>query len=239
MRKLDLTNKKFGRLVAKTSSKNKNILGWDCECECGNKKWFPTFQLTNGNAKSCGCIHTTSLLGKKFGWLSVFGFDGYGVGDKPYWMCECECGNKISVYGKYLTGNKTTNCGCKTEELRSKANRLEYGVSSKNRVISYYKSNAKRKDLDFELIDEELEVLFQSNCYYCNIEPSNITSYDKNYGQYVYNGIDRKNNDIGYIKSNVVSCCTICNQLKKKYNEDEFLDKIRLIYENLIKNKEV
>ena len=54
---LDLTNQKFGRLIAikKLPSKNGKTY-WLCNCECGNQKEVQTSHLTNGLIQSCGCI---------------------------------------------------------------------------------------------------------------------------------------------------------------------------------------
>jgi len=42
-------------------------------------------------------------------------------------------------------------------------------------------------------------------------------------GPYVYNGIDRKENGIGYIESNAVTCCKVCNWAKGKMSYGDFM----------------
>ena len=62
-RHLDLTNKRFGRLVV-----NKylgNTLSWECTCDCGNKINVLTCNLINGNTKSCGCLKNESFESKE------------------------------------------------------------------------------------------------------------------------------------------------------------------------------
>jgi hypothetical protein len=51
----------------------------------------------------------------------------------------------------------------------------------------------------------------------------------------LYNGIDRVDPEIGYIESNCVSCCTVCNLMKKAYSHNFFLTHIKRIaaYERL------
>ncbi len=29
---------------------------WECKCDCGNRSLVPSYNLTSGNTKSCGCI---------------------------------------------------------------------------------------------------------------------------------------------------------------------------------------
>lgn len=33
----------------------------------------------------------------------------------PMWLCECECGNKVTVLGSNLRNGTTTSCGCKNK----------------------------------------------------------------------------------------------------------------------------
>ena len=56
--KKDLTNKRFGRLIAiEEYSKDKDGYKWLCECDCGNKIIVSVHNLSIGNTKSCGCLH--------------------------------------------------------------------------------------------------------------------------------------------------------------------------------------
>jgi hypothetical protein len=40
---------------------------------------------------------------------------------------------------------------------------------------------------------------------------------------YIYNGVDRVNNDFGYSIDNCVSCCKVCNRMKGKKTVAEFV----------------
>lgn len=58
MLKRDLIGERFGKLVVLEESgknKRKEIL-WLCRCDCGKELLVPTYSLTSGNTKSCGCI---------------------------------------------------------------------------------------------------------------------------------------------------------------------------------------
>lgn len=57
--KLDITGKRFGKLVAlyptgKTGSSGSVI--WRCKCDCGNEVDICVSDLNRGNNKSCGCL---------------------------------------------------------------------------------------------------------------------------------------------------------------------------------------
>ena len=50
------------------------------------------------------------------------------------------------------------------------------------------------------------------------------------------NGIDRVDNDKGYVRGNIVPCCTNCNIAKNTFLITEFEEWINRVYEHL-KNK--
>lgn len=58
MKRLNITGKRFGKLVAiKTIGKNKNGgYLWQCKCDCGNEIIANVGNLKNGHTKSCGCL---------------------------------------------------------------------------------------------------------------------------------------------------------------------------------------
>lgn len=50
------------------------------------------------------------------------------------------------------------------------------------------------------------------------------------YSEYIYNGIDRVDNAVGYILENCIPCCEFCNKAKGTKTYFDFLDWIcRLI----------
>lgn len=54
---VDLTGKRFGRLIAVEPSGNKNGERlWRCICDCGNEKIARRSNLQRGDTKSCGCL---------------------------------------------------------------------------------------------------------------------------------------------------------------------------------------
>lgn len=63
-------------------------------------------------------------------------------------------------------------------------------------------------------------------CFYCNDPPSLITEgsnrRNKEHARYVRNGLDRIDNNTGYLLSNLVTCCKNCNYAKKDLSQDVF-----------------
>lgn len=58
---LDLSGRRFGRLVARSlvlrTSDKKNRRHWLCQCDCGNQTTSQTTSLTSGHTQSCGCLN--------------------------------------------------------------------------------------------------------------------------------------------------------------------------------------
>lgn len=53
---IDLTNKRFGRLIALKSERKNGRVRWLCRCDCGNIKSIQSTHLRSGASKSCGCL---------------------------------------------------------------------------------------------------------------------------------------------------------------------------------------
>ena len=79
-----------------------------------------------------------------------------------------------------------------------------------------YKYKAKKRGLDFKIDFKEFQKLWQKKCGYCG---SNIETV----------GIDRIDNNKGYIKGNIKSCCWMCNNMKNTYTEKEFMKQCKKI----------
>ena len=111
----------------------------------------------------------------------------------------------------------------------------------KKRLYTKYKSNAKQTGKEFSLTLDEFIKLIDSPCFYCGLAPSNkikgrLYKNEKEFVNdnhfFLYNGIDRKNNTLGYTQTNSVSCCKLCNQAKNSLSIKEFYDHIQLILNN-------
>mgnify|MGYP001612440758 CR=1 FL=1 len=107
----------------------------------------------------------------------------------------------------------------------------KFGNNSRNQLFSKYKRDARRRDIIFGLNRPHFFRLTSANCHYCGEEPKTIFKNHKNRKSfYIYNGIDRKDNEVGYIRGNVVSACKTCNYLKGTLTKGEFLDIVGKIY---------
>jgi len=139
-------------------------------------------------------------------------------------LYKCECGNETWSLTHQVNCGKKNSCGCMIS--------LPYGIASRNRVLLDYKISASRRGVSWCIDEETFDKLTQSNCYYCGSPPSSTRKSRSYNGDFVYNGIDRLNNDYGYKIDNVVSCCKICNYAKNDLSLEEFLTWVDNIKKN-------
>lgn len=179
-----------------------------------------------------------NLVGLKFNRLLVLDkieSKAYGKYKKRQWKCLCDCGNIAYAITSQLKNNLTKSCGCLHKEYSSinginSRHKVAKHNTGYNTIYSAYKNNARNRGLSFDLDKDYFIKLLSMNCSYCGIEPSSI--YDKSYYRITYNGIDRIDNNIGYIKSNVVTCCKICNIAKNNLSFEDFYDWVHRIINN-------
>lgn len=120
---------------------------------------------------------------------------------------------------------------CCSEEARRKMSvakkgkpRAGYvlGESIFNRWMLIYTSNASRRGIAWKLTRDEFKEIIEQSCHYCGVPPSAFT--DKNaIGTLLCNGVDRKDNSIGYTKANSLPCCSVCNRCKSTMPYEEFI----------------
>ncbi len=81
--------------------------------------------------------------------------------------------------------------------------------------LAGYKRGASDRGLDFLLTKNEFQSLVSQPCHYCATPAAK--------------GIDRVDNDQGYIQGNVVPACITCNHAKKSTTVDEFRGQVDAI----------
>jgi hypothetical protein len=162
------------------------------------------------------------ITGKKFGRWTVIGVAERrrnGTGSRIFWECLCVCGNRKKVNAEVLKRGGSKSCGCLKKE-RPKV--LPYRVPERNLLFRTYKNNAKRRNQDFFLTIEQFTEIISKDCFYCGIKPNKQLIGKGFDGQYVYNGVDRVNNAVGYVPKNCVPCCETCNKAKRMMSTGEF-----------------
>ena len=106
----------------------------------------------------------------------------------------------------------------KNQSKTNERHRL-YSFTSRGKYLKY-KQNSKKRNIEFKLTFNEFIKFWKKDCTYCKSKIITI-------------GIDRIDNNLGYIKGNVQSCCSLCNGMKSNFSEEEFLDQCLKIILNI------
>lgn len=137
-------------------------------------------------------------------------------------IAQCQCG--IFIQGFLKTLKKKALCNTCAALARKKSPK----ELITNRVYQTYYRSAKKRKLKFKLTKPEVRAIIFLPCYFCKTSPA---STQKDFKGFMYNGIDRLDPNIGYILSNCVSCCWVCNDMKGVLSVNEFLKKCQIITE--------
>ena len=115
-------------------------------------------------------------------------------------ICNCECNLEN------FKNNKCKKCYDKfiTWQTADK-------VKTINTKIKDIRHSATRRNIFWDLENEDVEKIINSRCYYC----SKLVAF---------NGIDRVDSNKGYTKDNCVPCCKKCNFMKCEYSVEHFLN---------------
>lgn len=150
---------------------------------------------------------------------------------KVIWRCECECGEECFVAAGHLVSGHTTNCGCvRAEKVKAfnatrKGRPISHWTSS---IIAMLKGRAKAIHVEMLLNKEDIQELCLSDCTYCGMPPSNALKRAADV--VLYQGIDRIDSSIGYVRSNCAPCCKRCNIAKNDMSLSDFKEMVARQY---------
>jgi len=116
---------------------------------------------------------------------------------------------------------RITDKGTKMGYCRECFNRYMRG--SFGRLYSRCKTDAKERGKEFRISKKEYEIMAKSNCHYCGMSPQ------PNAAGVAVNGIDRLDNESGYLPLNTVPCCWDCNRSKGELTHEEFVAHCRRV----------
>ena len=142
---IDLTGKRFGRLVALEKLKKGRRTFWRCQCDCGNEHEVVMDLLRTGKTKSCGCLRreTTAKtrlvkekVGTRFGKLVVLKASDELSQRYAKWLCQCDCGKTTTVSGKALRNGNTQSCGCGIAEGITRAHAIDVTGQRFGRLVA-------------------------------------------------------------------------------------------------------
>ena len=134
------------------------------------------------------------------------------------WYCRCDCGKSCNVFAHNLTHGVTKSCGCiRSEKARA---RIKHGFSRAGSVSKEYKS----------WLDAKARCYNPNNVAYKNYGGRGIKiskEWKNNFPRFIKDmgkkpigfTIERKNNELGYSKSNCVWASRKSQSLNNRGNK--------------------
>ena len=92
--------------------------------------------MKNKNEKGQFTAFTDSLIGNKYGKLTVIDYAGKSKYGGRLWLCRCECGNEVIVQTAQLNNGRKKSCGCLPKENAKKIVRLAHEANRKYKISS-------------------------------------------------------------------------------------------------------
>lgn len=172
------------------------------------------------------------MIGKIFGQLTVVSKapKRLHLKNKAHrYECICICGKRVEVNGGALRFGHVKSCGCSRKNFSDRP--------AFKQLFANYRCQAEARDLQFELTIEEFEKLTLGPCFYCGAERTRTAK--KRNSSYQYNGVDRYDNDKGYIIENCVSACGTHNHMKCDRSHEEFVAACRAVVNHFSVTKTV
>lgn len=164
-------------------------------------------------------------IGQVFGRLTVISMADRDKDGNVLWNCICSCGGKKTTRGYSLRRGHVQSCGCLCKERSVGADR-KYPTSH-DAAWAYnffqYQRNAKFRKISFDLTFQEFRKICSMSCHYCGAPPEKRPA-KRGRSSIMASGIDRIDNNLGYVPSNIVPCCTWCNRAKNSGDVKQFIN---------------
>jgi hypothetical protein len=149
---------------------------------------------------------------------------------------RCDCGSEKSAPWHQVVAGEGLRCKACSNAKRGKQMRgkplVEHNANAWSRYCGYRISATQRGHL-FRLSFEDFLEITGGDCTYCGQPPSNSSGQHTAHAPFAYSGIDRVENDVGYLKENCVPCCTLCNVAKGTQTVDQFRMWVRRAHQHL------
>lgn len=159
--------------------------------------------------------------GAVFSRLTVLAFHHSDERWRRHYKCRCACGVVKVVQGSLLLAGNTKSCGCWASDHK-RAQRLPNDRDIINQIILQARRHARTRGLCWNLSFKFVNAEVRKPCFYCGNTGGNIKRNRHNPNGFIYNGLDRVNNAVGYVRSNAVACCAQCNRSKGSMRISDF-----------------
>lgn len=130
---------------------------------------------------------------------------------------------KIQQYQKeYREEHKLSNAEYQKQYRIKNKDRLDEYKKAPHTRYKNYQRNAKTKDRNFDISEDEFVEISKLPCVYCG-------EYSDTYNGEPFSGVDRVDSNLGYSIDNCVPCCTTCNRMKLDLDVNDWIGKMKQI----------
>lgn len=169
------------------------------------------------------------ITGEKFYMLTAIKYSHRDKSSHHVWIFRCECGKEVPMRKTCAVNGYIKSCGCVFGFKGDEGNFRS--------LIAIYRKNARKREIKFELTEDQFRILTKSNCGYFGSIPLGIhhASGKIHKAAYIYNGVDRVINEGNYSLDNCISCCKHCNIAKTNRTVNEFKEHVENMYNHMFK----
>lgn len=182
-------------------------------------------------------MRVKDLTGLKFNSLTVLYRSGSNRRGNSTWLCECDCGKKVTFSADHLTRKKSPvkSCGCLKKSIKGK-NHHQWkgyeGISGNwwyNHVLRE-RGQRKRDKIPVEITIKEAWDLFLNQKKKCAL--SGVDIKIDSTAKYNTASIDRIDSSKGYEIGNIQWVHKDVNFMKRTYSQKYFIETCKRIAEN-------
>ncbi len=227
----DLTGQKFNKLTAIEFLGVDPIYGkkqWKCQCDCGNVKNIKEWGLIHNRSKSCGKCDffnkLKSLIGKRYGSLTIIKYSHKDEKRHHWWLCKCDCGKELLRRESRMFNKQNISCGCMLNRKREKSSGYKGYKEISGIFFGKIKRGAKYRNMDFDVSIEYIWDLFLKQNRKCALTGIDLKFPPKSKDTDYTASLDRIDSSKGYIEGNVQWIHKNVNIMKNEFDQPYFLE---------------
>lgn len=174
------------------------------------------------------------LIGKKLGTRKIIARGENSKSGNHTVVVECDCGNIATIEtARFLAGRHKTCLNCaKKNQTGNNSHSWKGGRHISLTVYNFWKKNAIRRKIIWDLSVEYLDALLESQNFRCIFTGDKLTIGHGNGNGLIVNGsasLDRIDSSLGYIYGNVQFVIKPVNLAKQALSDSDFIELCRKI----------
>lgn len=221
--------------IKKNIGRGSRAIYWLCKCECGKQGKYTSTYIAYKNSRGCISCYQNSMIGKKFGKLTILEKLDKKINNTVQYKCLCQCSldktNIVYLELCKMTTGHTSSCGC------NRIGNTSFRWNGVAEIGGYYfnkiENGARKRNIDYNISRSFLWDLFIEQNKKCA-----LTKIDLNFAptkKRVKEGnasLDRINSNKNYTENNVQWVHKTINKMKQDLDQDVFVAWCHLVASN-------